>query len=931
MTPTYTGGQTYSIDARSSSTTKAISITPAGTATVALSLPSIAPTGSPAVYCGIGVAAASGNSCNLTVVGLHHLEVTTTASSGTTGTAVTYTIKACANADCSTLWTGGVTGNLSVSGAGLVVTYSNISGAFTIGAGSSSTTLQATIVGVGNATVALNSISPAASYYCGLGQAAASGNSCTFNSSLALHHLELTAASSTAVTCQPITYTVKACANAACSSLYTAGVVGSLTVSGPASVSYPSGQAFTIANGSSSTTISAWAKSTGTATAALSAVLPIATDASPTWCGMGAAAASGGSCAITMASSLLSFNVPNHASEVSQSVTVTAIKSNTDSSACLTAFASTTKNVTFACSYTNPNSGTRAVRVGGVALNAGNNAAAACDGSGRAVSLSFDASGVATTTVQYADVGQMNLSATYTGAGSDAGLTMAGSDAFIATPYAFSVGGPAAGNIRAGNAFSGTVTAVNYAGAATPNFGLETVAEGATLSFVRTKPSGTGAVTGVFSGSLGAFTSGAASASNLRYTEVGRGDVAAVLTSGSYLGTGAKVAGSTTGWANCAAEGGTCTLPTGATAYVAFGANGFRNIQTGVTGSVACTNAVFGDPIPGTAKTCDYLVTSGTSTGVDGVVGPFIPHNFTTEATNRCGGSAPGSFTYSGQPFTAVVKARNLAGDITQNYDGSANTSPNHAKAVTLSAGTNGGTGSFTNAAVAASSFTSGIATLTLTPAFTFTSKLTAPTSVTVRAVDTDSVTSSGFTEGGIALRSGRLKLFNAFGSERLQQTIAVQTQYWSSRAWVLNSADTYSAVDPDRVGCTHIPTGAVALSNYLDHKGAASGAWTTSVVAPVSISGGNGALTLSAPSPAGSVGSVDVAINLGALATDASCLANHPVTTGADRAWLRSRNGSTNSCNADNDNSARDPSARATFGVFAPETQRTVFTRELF
>ena len=60
----------------------------------------------------------------------------------------------------------------------------------------------------------------------------------------------------------------------------------------------------------------------------------------------------------------------------------------------------------------------------------------------------------------------------------------------------------------------------------------------------------------------------------------------------------------------CANEGGTCTVPAGATATVWYGANTTWVSRTGVTGSIACTNAVFTDPLVGTVKACRYLVTS---------------------------------------------------------------------------------------------------------------------------------------------------------------------------------------------------------------------------------------------------------------------------------------------------------------------------------
>ena len=60
----------------------------------------------------------------------------------------------------------------------------------------------------------------------------------------------------------------------------------------------------------------------------------------------------------------------------------------------------------------------------------------------------------------------------------------------------------------------------------------------------------------------------------------------------------------------CANENGTCTLPAGATATVWYGANSSWVTKTGVTGSIACTNAEFTDPLPGIGKACRYVVTS---------------------------------------------------------------------------------------------------------------------------------------------------------------------------------------------------------------------------------------------------------------------------------------------------------------------------------
>jgi hypothetical protein len=62
-------------------------------------------------------------------------------------------------------------------------------------------------------------------------------------------------------------------------------------------------------------------------------------------------------------------------------------------------------------------------------------------------------------------------------------------------------------------------------------------------------------------------------------------------------------AGGPAGDTGCAAEGGTCTFS--GTKTIAYGRNGAFSYRT-VTGSVACTNATFGDPFRNVAKSC-YL------------------------------------------------------------------------------------------------------------------------------------------------------------------------------------------------------------------------------------------------------------------------------------------------------------------------------------
>ncbi|HLL17469.1 MAG TPA: galactose oxidase-like domain-containing protein, partial [Rubrivivax sp.] len=65
----------------------------------------------------------------------------------------------------------------------------------------------------------------------------------------------------------------------------------------------------------------------------------------------------------------------------------------------------------------------------------------------------------------------------------------------------------------------------------------------------------------------------------------------------------------------CAAENASCTVPAGSIATVYYGANGAHSARGNLTGAVACTNANFGDPIYGTAKSCSLHITSTTTSG----------------------------------------------------------------------------------------------------------------------------------------------------------------------------------------------------------------------------------------------------------------------------------------------------------------------------
>ena len=677
-----------------------------------------------------------------------------------------------------------------------------------------------------------------------LGTLVSASRTCT---ALSFDHLELQHASGAGITCTPTVLTLRACLNAACSSLYTSGVAGTLKTTGGASSVFDgnsgngTGAAFVIPAGSSSVTKGVQVTTVGSTVVGVNS-LSITANGSHS-CNFGAP-----SCTLSAVDAGFIVSAPNHVSEAVSALTVSAVRKSDNSLACVPAFANISKTVTLNCGYTNPVTGTLPLRVAGSALNAAGNAAAACDAGGRAVPLSFNASGVATPTLQYADVGQLSVSARYTGsaATNDTSLVLSGSSAgFTIAPASFGFSAITAAPLRAGSAFAATVSARNSAGATTPNFGREAAPEGATLGFVKRSPTGSGASNGVFSGSLGAFAGGSTTAANLVWSEVGSADLSATLTSASYLGSG--------------------------------------------------------------------LTASG-STGAAGAVGPFIPHHFDVAAIPACNAV----FSYGGQPFVSSVTARNglSPAGTTVNFDGSSATTPNQATAVTVGEANALGLGSLSGGSIAASGFVAGVASTSLS--YPFTSKTTAPQTLALRASNglggTSGVSSAGYVEGSMPLRSGRLRLSNAFGSASAALQLPVVAEYWSANSWVLNSAD----------NCTTLAGSSMVLSNPRNAAGNSSTA--SSVAAGVVVlANGSGLIPLAAPTPAGSSLSLDLAVNLGSSATDQSCQANHPASSGAGKPWLRAQNGN---CTATPD---RDPSARASFGIYSPETRKTVHVREIF
>jgi uncharacterized repeat protein (TIGR01451 family) len=169
--------------------------------------------------------------------------------------------------------------------------------------------------------------------------------------------------------------------------------------------------------------------------------------------------------------------------------------------------------------------------------------------------------------------------------------------------------------------------------------------------------------------------------------------------------------------------------------------------------------------------------------------GRFIPDHFDTTVEQGC---ARGEFTYSGQPFSMTVTARNALTASTQNYAGA------FARNVTLSARDaadtqdNPGPGTLNITAMPSANFQLGVGSLS--QKYTFTSKQTPPTEIRLRASDGEAsslvIPVMFSTEGQTVVRSGRTSLMNGYGSEQLDLPFAFRVEYFNGTGWQKNTQD---------------------------------------------------------------------------------------------------------------------------------------------
>lgn len=564
------------------------------------------------------------------------------------------------------------------------------------------------------------------------------------------------------------------------------------------------------------------------------------------------------------------FNVNDHVSATTQAVDIFAVSKSTSGNTCVPAF-SGTRRMSFTCTYIDPKNAAP-VSPGDerpVVIKSGTaSRSLTCDGSAQTLDLNFDAGGKARVELTFGDVGKIHLAANYSSA------TMTGGSTFIAYPQKFEVTWPnPTPTLVAGEDFKVRVTALNAANKPTPNYGREESPESADLKFVRCKP--VGGEDGSSSGKLGAFSYGAAEAANSKWGEVGTIDVEA--SNDEYLGVKVNIKGSS-------------------------------------------------DLDPDTAP--------GKCTGR---FGRFRPSYFQTsldDSTSTVDGKPELKWAYSGEPVGVLVTGYNALGVITSNYnkeddvDGAAtlgivqDLTFSAIGSAPTAATSNPGPGALNPPNVLSKDLVDqneGVVQAQLPYTFTAASLPVKPTKIAICAKDNDGVNSNGHCDAVLEIRTGRLRMSNAFGGVNSSITIPARVEYWTGSSWILNRDDSKTTLLPAAFALNHSPS-------IKGVTGAGS----------VSMLRGSGKLLLNPPKRDAStngVGYVDIAANLGALAKDSSCLTANAPSAGANQAWLRSRNGACDPSGTGNPAViwAQDPTARANFGVTTRENRSTIHVRESF
>ena len=516
-------------------------------------------------------------------------------------------------------------------------------------------------------------------------------------------------------------------------------------------------------------------------------------------------------------------------------------------------------------------------------------------------SLLFGANGMAAFTLSYPDVGAIRLHARHAialGSGAPSSTNMTGaSNSFVVKPHTFALtsirrssdgfANPGAGAasgpafVRAGEDFSVTVTARNAAGNATPNFGKESVAEGARLA--ATLSGGLGLTNNPSIGNatqFGAFSAGSATGTTFNWPEVGIVTLSASVADGDYLGAGDVPVLTASG-----------NVGRFAAHHFTVGGAALTN-RAGAGCSPASAFTYLGEPLgAGFALTARA---AGGSTTLN-----YASANGFAKLPSTAGTVAPASTMGWG----AVDGSSNLGSRI-DTLGGSA---------LTWTAGVANVDTSLAIARAPApdgpfAALNLGIAPVDQDGAALATAALN---------VDVDGSGGNDHALLGVtALRFGRRKVHNALGPGLTALPVALETQYWNGTGFVTHAADS----------CTRLLRSDVMFRNFQKNLSACE-ASTSTPPADLAFAGGRATLTLAKPvaGPDGALdGSVDLMPRLSASVTGASCLNGAAIpATDAGKRWLQFDWAGSGSHD-------QNPSGRAAFGLNRSASE-FIYLRELY
>ncbi len=588
-----------------------------------------------------------------------------------------------------------------------------------------------------------------------------------------------------ALTCKAETFTVRACKNASCSELITEPVTATLSPAVMSNGGWVGGNVISFSGGT--TTVDLRRTVTGSTTIGVTSSVPATRPLSQTLCRAGSGPLNSASCTVPFADSGLVFDVPDGiANQPADNILLSAVKDD-GSQQCVPEFANVSRNVAFWSEYIDPGSADRPVSWP-VSVNSQN--VGLTEAGMVSMPLAFDAQGQATISVNYADTGQVQLNARYSGSAAteDSGLIMNGADQFARRPDGLCVrtdGECEAEDVscsvfrKAGESFPLKITAHQWQNGSanvctndvTPNFELADILLSHQL--IAPEPGGNGELGEASYSHSRSVTSLNEPAQSISEVGVFRFNV--IPPEHGYFGM---------------------TIPPAS------------SVATGrfVPDDFALSNVVFT---------------------------PFTP-----------GCINPIAFSYMGQPITlnAVVTARNTNGDRTYNYRG------NFAKAVALLQAENSndgvernsrlsGTSSFswsdgqTNYNTATLQFnrlssapwqdgpfqqlTLGLQVLDNDGGHSFMTDRNMNAITTDDCVDAGNCTATKLVTTDV--RYGRMVLDNAYGPETDDLPLSLTAEYWNGSRFVTNTLDNCSLIDADKLTSNgDLPVTAVATANNL-------------------------------------------------------------------------------------------------------------------